>query len=59
MLAGYLAHHFVRNARAVAQFGQMNLPNLSALADVVHQIVRVAFASQESHKTPLLLSVGS
>src|ERR1700733_1519902 len=28
----------------------MNLPDLSAFADVMHEIERVAFASQESHK---------
>jgi hypothetical protein len=49
MLAIYVAYNVIGDAGPLAEPCKVKLPHLAALADVVHQIVGVAFSSQESH----------
>jgi hypothetical protein len=49
MLFRNFADDSVGNFRALAEPGEMQLLHFSAAAHVVHQIIRIAFATNESH----------
>src|SRR6185437_7114479 len=49
MVANNLANHIVRDTRALPQSRQMELPDFSAAAHVMNQIVGLALAPNESH----------
>src|ERR1700758_1623082 len=46
-----LAHHSLRDPRAVSQSRQMQLPHFPAAAHVVHQVKGIPFSANESHTT--------
>jgi hypothetical protein len=48
--AVHLAHNIVRDARTLTKPREVQLLDLAALADVVNQIVGVAFATKKCHE---------
>src|SRR5882724_10902967 len=49
MFPGYFADNGIRDFRALAEPGEVQLLHFSAAAHVVHQIIRISFAANESH----------
>jgi hypothetical protein len=58
MFLGNFTYHLVRDASAFAEPSQMQLAHFSAAAHIVHQVVGIPFAANESHRTSPANSLG-
>src|SRR5215469_1985586 len=59
MFLGDFLDDVVRDTGTVAKTSEMELPNFSAAAHIVHQVVRVSFAANKSHRSVLRTPLGS
>jgi hypothetical protein len=49
MFLGHYADNFIGNPRAFAQASEVELLHFSAAAHIVHQVISIPFAADESH----------